>query len=640
MARSEYRSDIDGLRAVAVLGVVIYHAFPRILPGGYSGVDIFFVISGYLIYGIIDRSSGKFNFKEFYSRRIKRLFPSLIVVLALCLAYGYFVLINDEYRKIGQSIAASGLFVQNILFFKEVGYFDVDSSQKILLHLWSLAVEEQFYIIFPLFIFIIGKNKWNNGYVLIIFLITAFILNLYVSRQSQSADFYLTTSRAWEFLAGSLLFLGTNKKNWQEREFGKNYLAGFGFLLILMGLILLNNAEHYPGWRALLPVLGCGMVISAGNTAWLNKSILSHPAIVWIGLISYPLYLFHWPALAFVHIIKGNYPQITNILSALLISFILATGTYYIVEKKLRNSKSPKIVLYLMMGFIAISLLGALAWKGIFLPSSALLSNKIEKATKDMDFFQGYNENHPPKSSIKIYSLGSGLNKVIYVGDSNMQQYAPRIGQLLQSNSPLLPTALFITLPGALPIPGVTRSDIPLCAELIPLLEETIKNEKNIKKIVFAALWHNKFTKKINCQINGDPLWKSQGEVEALAALGKLIDSIVGKGIKVTVILSIPTGEKLSPKSLIKRSFIGVLNGVNQPLKKTEFLQENGEIIEKIRSVAMAHGAEVIDPLDFLSTNGICLKENSEGPIYFDPTHLRTEYVKYNIKYLDSTLLH
>jgi peptidoglycan/LPS O-acetylase OafA/YrhL len=169
-ASLKYRPDIDGLRAVAVLGVIIYHAFPKVLPGGFSGVDIFFVISGYLISGILYKGhrEGHFRFKEFYARRIRRLFPSLITVILLCLAYGWLVLLPDEYEKLGKHVAAGTLFIQNMVFWQESGYFDTAAELKPLIHTWSLAVEEQYYVLFPLFLMLfwrLGKRCDLSGFI-------------------------------------------------------------------------------------------------------------------------------------------------------------------------------------------------------------------------------------------------------------------------------------------------------------------------------------------------------------------------------------------------------------------------------------------------------------------------------------------
>ena len=195
ISKETYRPDIDGLRAVAVLAVVIYHAFPAALPGGYSGVDIFFVISGYLISGILFKSLAqeKFSFSEFYARRIRRLFPALITVLVLCIGYGWFVLLPGEYQQVGKHAAAGALFIQNFIFWQEVGYFDSAASLKPLLHLWSLAIEEQYYVIFPPLLILLWKwrNKWSTGGLLLILLIVSFIANLVMSYQNKASDIFL-----------------------------------------------------------------------------------------------------------------------------------------------------------------------------------------------------------------------------------------------------------------------------------------------------------------------------------------------------------------------------------------------------------------------------------------------------------------
>ena len=207
MSKETYRPGIDGLRAVAVLAVVIYHAFPTALPGGFSGVDVFFVISGYLISGILFKSLAqeKFSFAEFYARRIRRLFPALVVALFLTLAIGYYYLLSDEFEQLGKHVAASCVFIQNIVLLKESGYFDTAADLKPLLHLWSLAVEEQFYIFFPPLLILLWKKKWPITWILAAFLLFSFFANLVISVKNNAADFFLTPYRCWELIAGAML---------------------------------------------------------------------------------------------------------------------------------------------------------------------------------------------------------------------------------------------------------------------------------------------------------------------------------------------------------------------------------------------------------------------------------------------------
>lgn len=207
LSHPKYRPDIDGLRAIAVLAVVAFHAFPNLVKGGFIGVDVFFVISGYLISTIIfeNLDKGTFTFSEFYARRIKRIFPALILVLVACLIFGWFVLLADEYNQLGKHIVAGAGFISNIVFWNEAGYFDNIADTKPLLHLWSLGIEEQFYIVWPLLLWCTWKRKLNLFTITVIFAITSFVLNLKGIKQDAVATFYAPYTRFWELLTGSLL---------------------------------------------------------------------------------------------------------------------------------------------------------------------------------------------------------------------------------------------------------------------------------------------------------------------------------------------------------------------------------------------------------------------------------------------------
>ena len=336
------------MRAVAVLGVVIYHAFPWMIPGGFIGVDIFFVISGYLISGILYKGhlEGDFSFREFYGRRIRRLFPALITMLAITLGYGWLILLPDEFRQLGKHVAAGTLFIQNIVFWQESGYFDTAASLKPLLHLWSLAVEEQFYIFFPLVLMVLWKRPRMVAPAMGVLLVVTLVLNVVMSVQNSVSDFFLTPYRAWEFLGGSLLAWWHYEKGHEEEVPSyREALSWGGLILLVLGMSVIHTGEPYPGWRALLPVAGTLLLMEGGagggtNGAWVNRKILSHPAVVWIGLISYPLYLFHWPALAFVHIVKGENPKLGYVFAALGCSILLSTAVYYLLERRLRHHRA------------------------------------------------------------------------------------------------------------------------------------------------------------------------------------------------------------------------------------------------------------------------------------------------------------
>lgn len=342
-----YRADIDGLRAIAVLAVIGFHAFPRLVPGGFVGVDVFFVISGYLISGIIlrDLEHKRFTFRDFYERRIRRIFPSLILVLASIFLVSWPLFIPLEL--LGKHIASGAGFVSNFAFWNESGsgYFDVTSDTKPLLHLWSLGIEEQFYIIWPLLLATAFARNWRILSLMLAIAGASFAIGIVTLETSPIAAFYSPLSRFWELMIGGVLAdltlrqrlprQGGNRAAW--RSIG-------GLVLIASSVLLLDGASPFPGWLALLPTLGAFLVISAGVDAWPNKAILRNRALVGIGLISYPLYLWHWPAIFFARYASfatDSSPMRARalVVVAVLVSVVLSWLTYRIVEKPIRSGQ-------------------------------------------------------------------------------------------------------------------------------------------------------------------------------------------------------------------------------------------------------------------------------------------------------------
>ena len=285
----KYRPDIDGLRAIAILLVIIFHAFPKFLRGGFIGVDIFFVISGYLITGIILKGLSRDNFSllEFYSRRIKRIFPALIVVLSFCLIAGWYVLLADEYEVLGKHIAAGSIYISNFVLQSESGYFDTDAELKPLLHLWSLAVEEQFYLFFPLLLILSHRLRINVLGVIIIGFAISFALNVSQITDKPSEVFFYPQSRIWELLIGSAvayISLQTHLLKARTQNIA-NFLSLFGLALIFFAWVYLDSKKiFFPYYWALLPTLGAAFLILAGDRAWFNRTILASKVAVFIGL--------------------------------------------------------------------------------------------------------------------------------------------------------------------------------------------------------------------------------------------------------------------------------------------------------------------------------------------------------------------
>jgi peptidoglycan/LPS O-acetylase OafA/YrhL len=364
-----YRPDIDGLRALAVVPVVLFHAFPNLLPGGFVGVDIFFVISGYLITSILlkDMQAGQYSLAGFYARRVRRIFPALSVVLLFCLILGWVVLTAIEYRQLAKHVMGGSGFVANIMLWKELGYFDTAADTKPLLHLWSLGIEEQFYIVWPLLLYFIFKRSWPVGRVLIGLGLLSFLLNVARVGTDPSATFYSPLSRSWELALGALLaYLAMKPQRWWSLlvEQYATVLSVGGFILLMLGFVLIDPSKAFPGWWALLPALGTVAMMAAGSQAWLNRYVLSNRLLVGIGLISFPLYLWHWPLLSFARIIYSETPPLEARLILVAMSVGFAWLTYQFLEKPIRRSLAKRSVIIILISvMLGITLAGLAVYK-------------------------------------------------------------------------------------------------------------------------------------------------------------------------------------------------------------------------------------------------------------------------------------
>lgn len=341
-----YRPDIDGLRAISVLAVLTYHTFPSLLSGGFIGVDVFFVISGYLISLIIlnEMNSGVFSPREFYRRRLQRIVPALIPVLLSSLIIGWFVLLPSEYEALGKHVAAASTFTSNWVLWSESGYFDTASQYKPLLHLWSLGVEEQFYLVWPVIAIIAFRIGMRIS--LLILMAVSFAIGVAFDDVDQASLFFLPHYRAWELLVGASLvgfsnphFLGS-----EQRAYVVNVLASLiGMALLVTSFAMIDRHYGYPGWPgwwSLMPTVGAGLLIFAGPHTYINRWLLGNKLMVGIGKISFPLYLWHWPLLSFARITEsGDLSPVTR-LGILALSFLLAWASYRLIEKPLRYSRS------------------------------------------------------------------------------------------------------------------------------------------------------------------------------------------------------------------------------------------------------------------------------------------------------------
>ncbi len=668
-----YRADIDGLRAIAVLSVVTYHAFPFWISGGFVGVDVFFVISGFLISTIIFSGIGRgdFSFIDFYTRRVKRIFPALALVLASSLAFGWAILFADEFQQLGKHVLAGAGFASNFVLQKESGYFDTAAELKPLLHLWSLGIEEQFYIVWPLLLYLAWKKRFNLLSLTVALVTISFILNIRRVHQDAVATFYLPATRIWELLTGCVLAYVTLYKRghfirlgaWLDGLLGKliyteppsqegstlrDTMAFVGLLLIATTVFWLQKKFSFPGWWASIPVAGAILLIAAGSDAWVNRVILSNRVLVFFGLISFPLYLWHWPMLSFAQILQGGTPTRNVRIAAVLLSIVLAWLTYALLEKRIRFGRYGKTkAAILCCLLIGVALIGGLAWRGKVTPYSQKFGlEKIVKAHGEWMFPGDDLKPFEFEGEIFYAHPSNQARKTLYVGDSNMQQYSQRIEYLISKDPQGTRSAVFATFGGCPPIPHLYDSMTPKC---LHFNEEVFAYAKSsdIDVVVVGAQWLGYFLGAHGGRyyyddsgIHRELGLQTIGSEKAYQALEAKIMELRGLGKKVYLIGNIPVGPEVDPSIMVRRSLLPIGFSINKSgIKKSEFLGKYGEIRQRLVDISTRSGATLIDPISYLCSDAVCPSVLDDGePIYKDGGHLRPSYVREKVHFLDETI--
>lgn len=446
-----YRPDIDGLRGVSIILVAVYHAFPNFLPSGFIGVDIFFTISGFLISGIILRqlAAGRFRFWDFYAKRIKRIFPALFLMLSGCLLAGWLLLFPNEWEQLGKHLFGGSFFVSNLFLMKEGGYFDA-GIKKPLLHLWSLGIEEQFYIVWP--VLLAASWKFRRSTLLVVF--TMFCLSLIASiggtKLQPRYAFFFPATRFWELALGAILAYvqlspsarkgGSNQPpGWTvwmadciRSTSHQRYLSWTGGALLVASVFLIADDSAFPGAWPLLPTLAAALLIAAGPGAWLNRSVLSANPMVAIGLISYPLYLWHWPVLVFTGLVDEAGFHWGKRMAALVVSCVLAWTSYQFVEGRLRHHPSKNVVPVLLIA--AVFLLGGVGLLARFGTFTSRLNTPVGR-----EVAQALRDGEGPVTGVNykkrsgfsgLTFKGRGPVSTLFIGDSHMGHYYGRLAAL------------------------------------------------------------------------------------------------------------------------------------------------------------------------------------------------------------------
>lgn len=605
----EYRADIDGLRALAILLVLVFHASQGKVGGAFIGVDIFFVISGYLISKIIFSSleKGRFSYKEFYMRRIRRIFPALILVLVACISFGYFLLLQDEYQSLAKHIVGGAYFAENFLLLSETGYFDKEAVTKPLLHLWSLSIEEQFYVFWPILVAFIWGRRWSFIKFTLAMFFLSFVINLYFVEHEKAAAFYLPQARFWELMVGGILaYLSLHSQRFMI--YG-NILSVTGIILILAGLLFLDSDRSFPGYWALLPTVGTALIISATPESWINKR-LSSSGLVFIGKISYPLYLWHWPLISFLHIYKGSELGDVDVSIAVLIVFVLAWSTYRFVEYPLRHGKGGgyKTVI-LLLALIAIGCLGMLVYmSGGFPDRKAASTEIIYTGDVGHDLYHKYaSDNYylctpPDIASMALkwdgyvrcqQSRNDKKPEVVLIGDSHAEH-------------------LFLGLARAIPNNNIVfyiRNSTPFIdnKEFSRIYEYTLKND-SIRTVILTAYWRKRIKGAKNLAEFKDSMLNT---VQRLVAAGK----------QVYLTDDIPHFPFEPNRCRLKAAMPFFPEGCS--VNARTLMNEHKEVLGVLSSVIeKTPGAKLVGTYQFFCDAGQCRMTHNNKLLYRDPHHL------------------
>ena len=615
-----YRPDVDGLRAIAVLAVIGFHAHPEGIPGGFIGVDVFFVISGFLISSLIVKrlNEESFSFLEFYARRVRRIFPALAVVLVATLALGAYTLLPTEFLSLGKHTMAAAAFAANVLNYFEAGYFDAPATSKPLLHIWSLGVEEQFYFFFPALLLLIWRYRamtWS----FVLIGIASFALNVALIRDHASFTFFLPLTRFWEFIAGAM-FACSNLPNRQtvlpvlsalSAPRWRDYSAAAGMLLIIAGIGVAREAS-FPGWWALLPVAGSFFIIGAGPQAWLNRHVLAKPGLVLIGLISYPLYLWHWPLLVIGRTVmetaENKYARTVTIL-AVGSAFLLAWLTYQFIERRARARRpvvaARKVTAALLAGMVVLALLGFVTVEFEGLPTR--YPKEIQPLVRDNwnDYLAAYDIDYKLVGRRNTYVPvveGSRGPLLVSYGDSHAWHLQAGLRRL-QAERPFKKVLKGWPIECVPLVSEVARADEEACARLMAV---DLADFEQLKPDIVVISAH----------------WFRYKKIDKLVEIVRFLQQI---GIRrIVVIGSVPVWLQSSPRLAMYRAYkADPLHRI--PERLSSFTPLTLDIDRRLKDIASNLGVRFISAYDVFCNDNGCLTrlgDTAKDIVQWDQTHL------------------
>lgn len=635
----EYRADIDGLRAIAILSVLLFHAGVDGFSGGFVGVDIFFVISGFLITATLVREikEKRLSLLGFYERRFRRILPMAFFVILMCIIVGYFVLDSYHYKKLAESVFANNVFLSNIYFQGEVSYFDDPSELKPLLHTWTLAVEEQFYLIFPITLVLISYFRVSGVRWLYMALAVSFMLSVYMTGNNSSEAFYYVHSRAWQFLLGGVLALSFSSRSRNDR--GTSLIAGVGLFLIVYSIVTFTEETRFPGPYAAIPSMGAAFIIYSGsNGSTFVSRLLSLQPFVFIGLISYSLYLWHWPIFVFFkfyNIIElGSWQKIGLIIISVFLSFL----SYRFIETPIRLRRVFESRHSLFLGTAVITV--------VFVFTSVLLvkSEGLPQRYSSEGLLQIHAEDHEGehwfdcerallRNQETLCTLGSiGEPEFLLWGDSHARAIASAISMSAARRGA---SGVLATRSACPPLDGIERPGRRTCHIFNKGIHAYIADHPGIRTVILAARWTISVESHRYKQENGMSIRlidisdiENSGLSNALLferGLRRTINKIQQQGIRVVLMRPIPEVGYDVPSAL----HAAVLTGrdVNAIIAPTfpEYARRNANVTAIINRLEHELHITTVNPASLLCDQDVCRVATDDGfALYRDDDHLST----------------
>lgn len=606
-----YRADIDGLRAVAVIAVLLHHVWPEAVPGGFVGVDVFFVISGFLITRIIhaEIAEGRFSFARFYERRIRRLFPALFAMLGAVLVAGWFLQLPSDYEASLRGSVGTLLFSSNVVFWRQLaeGYFAADAKLNPLLHTWSLGVEEQFYLAFPPLLLLLHRffprhlRELLAGTAVLSLLAAVLLLEGH-----RVAVFFLTPFRGWELLAGSLLAL--NAVPAINAPGTRNLVATLGLGCILASIVWYGPEMDFPGLAAALPVLGACAVIHAGSGAQATATgrVLQWRWIVYVGLMSYSLYLWHWPILVFAKAAFGIRWGLEAQLAVLAASLAIGSASYHLIEQP---SQRPGRFRGVVAASIAVALLVvSIAMPGLrnggyptrlSEPASRFDSARLEP----IRFLQC-----DGRSTWCRLGADRGSPTFLLFGDSHMLVWGPGLDIALRERGI---AAYFVPHSSCPPVYGVERIGQPKCAQSNRRVKQFLTNHPDVEHVVMAARWEYYERPRMIRPMSP----RLAGKADVLqSAVGMTVSELRAMGREVLVLGQVPVYPAGVPYTLALEAWHGL------PPAETTLARHHERSPALKRSVEQ-EGGLFVDPAEWMCTP-VCLRQVGGVSLYKDKDHL------------------